>query len=165
VPAKLALSGDSLGIGTTADDARLNAALNALKVDGIDLLHATGTMLRQAALRHTGEPVHDHEWAADPAARRWWKALTERFAVPAVVYVERLAKDAYKAEIRDSHHLLAWAVEATPAEAVALAALAATGHAQAGRDGTAHLNRAAPHRRSAGEEAFQHTLADLDSAA
>ncbi|MEV6238457.1 hypothetical protein [Lentzea sp. NPDC051838] len=164
VPAKLARSGDSLGIGTTADAARLDAALNALKSDGIDLLHATGTMLRRAALLHTGEPVDDEEWADDPAARRWWKALTERFKVPAVVYVERLARGAYKAEIRDSHHLLAWAVEATPAQTVALAALAATGYAQAGRDGTAHLNNAGPHQRDQ-EEALQRTLADLDSAA
>ncbi|MET9632668.1 hypothetical protein ABZX92_34960 [Lentzea sp. NPDC006480] len=164
VPARLALSGDSLGIGTTAAEARLNAALTALKSDGIDLLHATGTALRHAAFRLTGEPVDDREWAADPAARKWWTALTGRFAVPAVVYVERLARGAYKAEIRDSHHLVAWAVEATAAQAVACAALAATGLAQAGRDGTAHLNRAAPDQRSA-EEAFQQTLAALDDAA
>ena len=162
IPAKLALSGDALGIGTTADDARLNAALNALKSDGIDQLHASGTALRRAARPLIGHPVPEHEWTADPTARRWWKSLTERFAVPADLELQQLAPGVYKAEIRTGRELLAWAVEATPADAVSLAALAATGHAQAGRDGTAHLNSAAPHHRSAGEEALQQTLATLD---
>ncbi len=162
IPAKLALSGDALGIGTTADDARLNAALNALESDGIDQLHARGTALRRAARPLIGHPVPEHEWTADRAARKWWRSLTERFAIPAELELQQLAPGAYKAEIRTGHQLRAWAVEATPADAVALAALAATGLAQAGRDGTAHLNSAAPHHRSAGEEALQHTLAALD---
>lgn len=179
IPAKLALSGDALGIGTTADAARLNAALNALKSDGIDHLHATGTALRRAARSLTGQPVPQQEWTADPTARRWWKTLTERFAVPASLELQQLAPGAYKAEIRNARQLLSWAVEATPADAVAFAALAATGNAQAGRDDTAHLNGAAPHPSKnhhvrawhwpadvrAREEALQQTLAALDGRA
>lgn len=177
IPAKLATCGDALGIGTTADAARLNAALNALKADGIDDLHARGTALRRAVRHRTGRPVHAP--TADPTARRWWKALTERFAVPATLRVEQLAPNVHKAEIHHADRLLAWAVEATPEDAVAFAALAATGHAQAGRDGTAHLNGAAPHHAGdrpgwatrawhwpadvrTTEEAFQQALAALD---
>ncbi|SDI92398.1 hypothetical protein SAMN04488074_10149 [Lentzea albidocapillata subsp. violacea] len=147
VPANLATSGDALGIGTTADSARLNAALNALKTDGvigIDETHARGAALRLAARHHRGEPADAHEWTGDPTAHRWWKALTARFGIPAVVRTERLAPGVHKAEISDGRHVLAWAVEATAADAVAFAALAATGYAQAGRTGTAHLNGAAP---------------------
>jgi hypothetical protein len=147
VPANLATSGDTLGIGTTADAARLNAALNALKTDGaigIDETHARGAALRQAARYHRGEPADAHEWTSDPTAHRWWKALTARFGVQAVVRVERLAAGVHKAEISNGRQILAWAVEATAADAVAFAALAATGYAQAGHAGTAHLNGAAP---------------------
>lgn len=149
VPANLATSGDTLGIGTTADAARLNAALNALKTDGIIGIndkHARGAALRLAARHHRGEPADANEWTSDPTAHRWWKALTARFEVPAVVRTERLAPGVYKAEIRNGQRILAWAVEATAADAVAFAALAATGHAQAGRVGTAHLNGAAPQK-------------------
>ncbi|WP_439656862.1 hypothetical protein ACSHWB_31250 [Lentzea sp. HUAS TT2] len=149
VPANLATSGDALGIGTTADAARLNAALTALKTDGvigIDDAHARGAALRLAVRHHRGEPADANEWTSDPTAHRWWKALTARFEVPAVVRTERLAPGVYKAEIRNGQRVLAWAVEATAADAVAFAALAATGYAQAGRVGTAHLNGAAPQK-------------------
>ncbi|MFI6096109.1 hypothetical protein ACIA8G_11175 [Lentzea sp. NPDC051213] len=147
VPANLATSGNALGIGTTADSARLDAALNAVKADGVIGLgqtHARGTALRLAARFKKGEPVHD--WATSPTARRWWKALTLRFAIPAEAQVERLAPGVFKAEIRHGNRILAWAVEATAGDAAAFAALAATGYAQAERDGTAHLNGAAPQR-------------------
>ncbi|WP_394618155.1 hypothetical protein JNUCC0626_03350 [Lentzea sp. JNUCC 0626] len=147
VPANLATSGAALGIGTTADAARLNAALNALKSDGvlgIDDVHARGAALRDKARHLRGEPADAAEWTSDPTAHRWWKALTARFGVPAVVRVERLADGVHKAEIRDKHRVLAWAVEATARDAVAFAALAAAGYAQAGQVGTAHLNGAAP---------------------
>ncbi|MFD4669016.1 hypothetical protein ACFWNN_04725 [Lentzea sp. NPDC058450] len=149
VPANLATSGTALGIGTTADAARLDAALHALKCDGvigIDDVHARGGALRRAARHHRGEPADPEEWTGDPTAHRWWKALTARFAVPAVVRADRLADGVYRAEIRDKHQVLAWAVEATAADAVAFAALAAAGFAQAGWAGTAHLNGAAPTR-------------------
>ncbi|MFS8097654.1 hypothetical protein LFM09_10995 [Lentzea alba] len=149
VPANLATSGDALGIGTTAEAARLDAALNAIKTDGVVGLtksHARGSALRLAARFHQGEPVPEREWATHATARRWWKALTLRFAVPAEATVERLAPNAFKAEIRHQQRILAWSIEATAGDAVAFAALAATGYAQAGRDGTAHLNGAAPQK-------------------
>ncbi|MGI5507280.1 hypothetical protein [Lentzea sp. CA-135723] len=149
VPANLATSGTALGIGTTAAAARLDAALNALKSDGvigIDDVHARGAALRQAVRHHRGEPADPEEWTGDPTAHRWWKALTARFGVAAVVRVERLADGVHRAEIRDKHRVLAWAVEASAADAVAFAALGATGFAQAGKAGTAHLNGAAPAR-------------------
>ncbi|MEU7474915.1 hypothetical protein AB0A63_02955 [Lentzea sp. NPDC042327] len=154
VPAKLATCGTALGIGTTADAARLDAALAAVKTDavlGVDDLHARGAALRLAARHHPGEPVEPPD---DPTARRWWKALTERFAVPAELRTTRLAPGVHRAEVHRGHHLLAWAVEATAADAVAFAALAATGHAQAGRTGTAHLTGAAPHRADAGQPSW-----------
>ncbi|MET9231616.1 hypothetical protein [Lentzea sp. NPDC003310] len=147
VPANLATAGNALGIGTTADQARLNAALHALKSDGVlglDDTHARGAALRHAVRHHRGEPADADEWTSDPTAHRWWKALTARFGVAAVIRTERLAPGVYRAEIGNGRRVLAWAVEATAADAVAFAALAATGYAQAGRDGTAHLNGAAP---------------------
>ncbi|MFD9698805.1 hypothetical protein [Lentzea sp. NPDC059081] len=141
-PVSLALSGDTLGIGTTADAARLDAALHALKCEGVigvDDHHARGAALRLAARHLGGEPADPDEWTTDRTARRWWKALTRRFRQPAVVDVRKLAPDAYRAEVRQGQRVLAWSVEATAADAVAFAALAATGHAQAGREGTAHV--------------------------
>ncbi|SER15500.1 hypothetical protein SAMN05216188_108124 [Lentzea xinjiangensis] len=151
VPANLATSAAALGIGTSADSARLDAALGSLKaggVLGITERHARGAALRLAASALDGEPAPAHEWTAGRTSHRWWKALTERFGRPAVVEVRKLAPNAYKAEIRQRRKLLAWAVEATAEDAVAFAALAATGHAQAGREGTAHLNGAAPRRKA-----------------
>lgn len=150
VPANVAVSGEVLGVGTTAEAARLDAAMAALRADlpagtvvGIDRSHALGSALRLAVSRLDGEPVPEREWACDPTARRWWKALTLRFAVPATVSVLRLAPGVVRAEIW-ADQLLAWAVEATAADAVAFAALAATGCVQAGGKGLAHLNGAAP---------------------
>ncbi|HEX7302642.1 hypothetical protein [Lentzea sp.] len=143
VPVALATSGDVLGIGATADAAVLDAALRALKSDGvigIDDHHARGAALRLAARHLPGEAADAAEWTTDRTARRWWKALTLRFRQPAVVDVRKLAPAAYRAEVRRGQRVLAWAVEATAAGAVAFAALAATGHAQAGRGGTAHVN-------------------------
>ncbi|SDF79529.1 hypothetical protein SAMN05216553_103323 [Lentzea fradiae] len=147
VPVNLALSGDALGIGTTADEARLRAALNAIKCDGVlgvDDLHARGAALRLAARYVPGEPAEPGEWTTGRTARRWWKALTLRFGRPAVVDVRKLAEDAYRAEVRQGQRVLAWAVEVTAADAVAFAALAAAAHAQAGRDGTAHVQGFGP---------------------
>ena len=146
LPANIALSGDVLGIGTAADDARLDAARLAVQaalgddvVVGIGQSHALGLTLRTAARRLAGVPVAEDEWAGDPTARRWWKALTLRFAVPATCAVSRLADGVYRAEIRTVDGPLSWAVEARAADAVSFAALAAVGRAQAGRSGVAQL--------------------------
>lgn len=152
VPANLAVSGETLGVGTTADAARLDAAIGALHtrlparvIAGIDRTHALGSALRRAVRDFPGgAPVPEQEWAGDPTARRWWKSLTLRFAVPATIEVTRLTTGVVRAEIRSPQGLLAWAIEASASDAVAFAALAATGRAQAARGGTGHLNGAAP---------------------
>ncbi|RKR91993.1 hypothetical protein BDK92_6424 [Micromonospora pisi] len=161
VPAALAIADKVLGIGATADAARLDAGLRAAErlagdgwVVGVDARHAAGVALRRAvhAARNSlpGADVPESSWADSPAARRWWKALTLRFGIDARVRVRRLAPTAMHAEIIAGGTVLAWAVEATAADAVGLAALAATGVAQARAAGVAvttggiTLNGAAP---------------------
>ncbi|MFY1695232.1 hypothetical protein [Solwaraspora sp. WMMA2101] len=108
---------------------------------GVDARHATGVALRRLvhAVGHRLDTVEvaEAEWATAPAARRWWKALTRRFGVPARVVAHRLPAGAVHAEIVTDDGPLAWAVEADAADAVALAALAATGVAQARAAGVA----------------------------
>ncbi|HLU45114.1 MAG TPA: hypothetical protein VKZ67_08875 [Natronosporangium sp.] len=150
VPAALAVAGDALGIGVTGDTARLDAALQAAAdalhttvgtdvVVGVDSPHATGVALRRWVHTHLADlpnaAVAEAEWADSPAARRWWKALTLRFGVPATLRVRRLAPNLVHARVDAGGETLAWAVEATPADAVAFAALAATGLIQARRAG------------------------------
>lgn len=153
LPAKIAICEGHLGIGTTTDAARLDAAVRALG-SAVDETHTHGNVLRDI-VRHQlpdfpADDVPEAEWAPDPTARRWWKALTLRFAVPAAITVTRLAGHAVHAEIRAGGRVLAWAIEAEPADAVAFAALAATGVQQAREAGLAmpdepcHLNGAAP---------------------
>ncbi|TCO56578.1 hypothetical protein [Actinocrispum wychmicini] len=151
VPANLAVCGTSLGIGTTADAARLDAVVRELG-EAIDLTQSHGDTLRTAVRRRRldGTILSEVDWADDPTARRWWKALTLRFGVPATIEVTRLAEHAVYAEIRAGERVLSWAIEATPADAVAFAALAATGAEQARQAGVDvpdepfHLNGAAP---------------------
>jgi hypothetical protein len=153
LPAKIAICEGHLGIGTTLDAARLDATVRALDT-GIDDMHAHGIILRDT-VRHQlpdfpSADVSEEEWSGDPTARRWWKALTLRFGVSASLVVTRLADHAVHAEIRSDKQVLAWAIEAEAADAVAFAALAATGVQQAREAGLAigdepcHLNGAAP---------------------
>lgn len=159
LPANVAISGDVLGVGVAAEDARLDAARLAVQaalgdgvIVGIGASHALGLALRTAARRLPGGPVEEDEWADDPTARRWWKALTLRFAVPATCEVSRLADGVHRAEIRTEAGPLSWAVEALAADAVSFAALAAVGRAQVGRSGPAPLLcGAAPVSRRGGE--------------
>lgn len=151
VPANLAVCGTSLGIGTTADAARLDAVVRELG-EAIDQTQSHGNTLRTAARRRRleGTILSEEDWRGDPTARRWWKALTLRFGVPAVIEVTRLAEHVVYAEVRADDQVLSWAIEALPADAVAFAALAATGVEQARQagvdvpDGPFHLNGAAP---------------------
>jgi hypothetical protein len=152
VPARLARCGRVIGVGSSADTAVLDATLGALRAQlpagtavGIGHIQALGYALRMM-VRHgaEGEPVPEREWASDPTARLWWKALTLRFAVPVTLAVRRIAPRVVRAEIQSSQGLLAWAVETTAADAVAFAALAAAGRVQAGATGVAHLNAAIP---------------------
>lgn len=151
LPVKLAASGDVVGFGTTEHAARLDALLRSARslapdgvVLGADQVHALGLALRTAVRHLDGTTVEEDEWAADPTARRWWKAVTLRFALPAVVEVTRLGPRVVRAVVRADGEELSWAVEASPADAVAFAAMAAAGRAQAGVTGTVVLCGAAP---------------------
>ncbi|MFE2752794.1 hypothetical protein ACFXGA_12430 [Actinosynnema sp. NPDC059335] len=139
VPVKLAASGDAVGYGTTRDSARLDAVVRAAHrlapdtaVVGADAVHALGLALRTAVRVLPGTPVEPGEWESDPTARRWWKAVVLRFALPAEVEVTRLGDGVVRAVVRSGGEELSWAVEASAADAVAFAALAAAGRAQAG---------------------------------
>ncbi|MBP2324119.1 hypothetical protein JOF56_004504 [Kibdelosporangium banguiense] len=153
LPAKIAVCEGHLGIGTTSDAARLDATVRALNT-GIDDTHTHGIILRATVRGQLPDfpatEVSEEDWAGDPTARRWWKALTLRFGVTASLCVTRLADHAVHAEIRSFDQVLAWAIEAEAADAVAFAALAATGVQQAREAGLSfsdepcHLNGAAP---------------------
>ncbi|MFD7659867.1 hypothetical protein ACFV4N_38320 [Actinosynnema sp. NPDC059797] len=151
LPVKLAASGDAVGFGTTEHAARLDALLRAARglapegaVVGADRVHALGLALRTAVRDLPGTPVEEDEWSADPTARRWWKAVVLRFALPAAVEVTRLGPGVVRAVVRAGGEELSWAVEAGAADAVAFAALAAAGRAQAGVTGSVSLCGAAP---------------------
>lgn len=152
LPANIVRAGNVLGVGTTLDGARIDATARALSrpgvVAGLDRAHALGNALRLALHARVAElpalTLSEVDWSSDATARRWWKALTLRFGVPATLQVTRLAETVVHAEIRDGERVLAWAVEATPADAVAFAALAATGAVQAGESGELWLSGAAP---------------------
>ncbi|WP_433539568.1 hypothetical protein ACQP10_21310 [Streptosporangium sandarakinum] len=146
LPVNLAACGEMVGYGTTLDAARLHAALSAVArpsdvAIGMDHLHARGLALRLATHRDRLEPVEavelveEAEWAGDPAARRWWKALTLRLAVPASIEVVRLAAGVVHAQVSARGCVLGWAVEAEAGEAAAFALLAATAREQARRAG------------------------------
>ncbi|MEU8774869.1 hypothetical protein [Streptomyces sp. NPDC048606] len=100
--------------------------------------HARGRALREAAARHlpsaiTAPPLPSGPWERHPQLRHWWTTLTARLAVPARLEVRRLAPDreAYLAVVHrrmpdgGAEPVLGRAVEATPGDAAAFAALAA----------------------------------------
>ncbi|QUF04756.1 hypothetical protein KCV87_01015 [Actinosynnema pretiosum subsp. pretiosum] len=142
LPVKLAASGEVVGFGVTEHSARLDALLRAASrlapegaLIGADRVHARGLALRAAVRGLPGEVVAGREWSGDPTARRWWKAVVLRFALPAEVEVTRLAPEVVRAVVRCGGVELSWAVEASAADAVAFAALAAAGRAQVERAG------------------------------
>jgi hypothetical protein len=132
-----------VGVGTNVEMARLTAMLGAIEATcgpttpvgvGVDATHARGVALRrlvhERAADLPGEDVDETWWAHEAAARRWWKAATLRFALPVQVRVRRLGAAAYHACVVDGEGVRGWAVEASAADAVAFAALAAVGRAQ-----------------------------------
>ncbi|MFD9476904.1 hypothetical protein [Streptomyces nojiriensis] len=108
---------------------------------GADPGHARGRALRHAAARrlaaapHRRPPLDPARWSGHPQLRHWWTTLTGRLAVPARLEVRRAAPhaQAYRAVVRRTPPgpssgpgpLLGEAVEATPGDAAAFAALAA----------------------------------------
>ncbi|MGW3328419.1 hypothetical protein [Streptomyces virginiae] len=108
---------------------------------GADPGHARGRALRHtaahhlAAAPHSSPPLDPARWSGHPQLRHWWTTLTGRLAVPARLEVHRAAPHAhaYRAVVRRTPQgpgrgpgpLLGEAVEATPGDAAAFAALAA----------------------------------------
>ncbi|MGY4394653.1 hypothetical protein [Streptomyces sp. TE12347] len=110
---------------------------------GADPGHARGRALRHTAARRLATAPHDRpppdpaHWSGHPQLRHWWTTLTGRLAVPARLEVHRAAPHAhaYRAVVRRTPQepgpgygpgpLLGEAVEATPGDAAAFAALAA----------------------------------------
>ncbi|WP_371679902.1 hypothetical protein [Streptomyces sp. NBC_01276] len=98
--------------------------------------HARGRALRAEAARRFGTgggrtPVASQRWSGHPQARHWWTTLTARLAVPARLHVFRVApgEEVYRAVVHrtgpDGSTPLGDAVEATPGDAAACAALSA----------------------------------------
>ncbi|MFI7358000.1 hypothetical protein ACIBTP_29280 [Streptomyces avidinii] len=104
--------------------------------------HARGRALRHAAARRLAAAAPDGRTAVDPARwsghpqlRHWWKTLTDRLDIAARLEVHRAAPraHAYRAVVRRTPAapghgpgpVLGEAVEATPGDAAAFAALAA----------------------------------------
>ncbi|MFE2248157.1 hypothetical protein [Streptomyces lavendulae] len=105
--------------------------------------HALGRALRAEVARRAGtgtgwQPVAPRRWSGHPQARHWWTTLTARLAVPARLHVFRVApgEEVYRAVVHrtgaDGPVPLGDAVEATPGDAAACAALAAVAAVSAG---------------------------------
>ncbi|MFJ7587613.1 hypothetical protein ACIQZO_09535 [Streptomyces sp. NPDC097617] len=108
---------------------------------GADPGHARGRALRHSTARRLAaipdgrSAVHPARWSGHPQLRHWWRTLTDRLAVPARLEVHRAAPraEAYRAVVRGTSAspgrgpgpVLGEAVEATPGDAAAFAALAA----------------------------------------
>ncbi|MFG3052441.1 hypothetical protein ACGFZP_15995 [Kitasatospora sp. NPDC048239] len=115
--------------------------------------HAVGRALRRAALARpadTGPEPSEDGWRDHPQARHWWTTLTRRLHPEAAMTVRRLGSEqVFLATVRTSTAPPARAVEATPADAAALAALAAltrtmADHALGTADHTALSGACAP---------------------
>ncbi|WP_035839234.1 hypothetical protein [Kitasatospora azatica] len=131
--------GTLLAAGARTDLARLDAVCRAaelrLSEEEFDVAvgatpeHARGRALRRAASRAGGERLPARSWADHPQARHWWRTLTERLHRPAELSVERLGSGAHCATVHVAGHRLSRplsrAVEATPGDAAAFAALGA----------------------------------------
>ncbi|MGY1584618.1 hypothetical protein [Streptomyces sp. MN13] len=107
---------------------------------GADPAHALGRALREAAAKAfpaAGAVLPEAHWREHPQAGHWWTALTRRLGTPARLEVRRLTdEEAYLAVVRggtddSAAHgpahgpVLGDAVEATPGDAAAFAALSA----------------------------------------
>jgi hypothetical protein len=149
LPSAVATCRRSVGTGATTGAARLDAAVRAAErlldpagggrvAVGADALHADGVLLRRAvhARARALSPV-DSLWTDAPLVARWWRALTVRFGVAARGSVVRLGDGVHLARVEAAGRELGWAVEATPEDAAAFAAMRATAAEQARRSGLA----------------------------
>ncbi|MFD7031151.1 hypothetical protein ACFWAR_24265 [Streptomyces sp. NPDC059917] len=146
-----------LGGAARLDLARLDLFCRAAELAlGEDLFtvgatpgHARGRALRSAARRRRApgrpDPVAAERWADHPQLRHWWATLTGRLGVAARLEVVRLAPgaEAYRAVVRPlapgggsaPPPPLGDAVEATPGDAAAFAALGAVVRTRAAAEG------------------------------
>ncbi|MFF9203934.1 hypothetical protein ACF1AE_19325 [Streptomyces sp. NPDC014986] len=121
---------------------------------GADPAHALGRALREAAAEAfpaAGAVLPEAHWREHPQASHWWTALTGRLGTPARLTVRRFAdEEAYLAVVRGGTDpaahgpVLGDAVEATPGDAAAFAALSAAAAADSAAQGlvVGHLCRA-----------------------
>ncbi|MFD9335283.1 hypothetical protein ACFWBF_12880 [Streptomyces sp. NPDC060028] len=147
-PATAQCGGSLVGGAPRLDLARLEVFCRAAELllggaaftVGANPGHARGRALREAAVHRCGPPaglpsVAEARWAGHPQVRHWWTALTGRLAVAARLEVFRAApgEEVYRAVVRRSASVvLGDAVEATPGDAAAHAALAAVAAVSAG---------------------------------
>lgn len=143
----------SYGVGVSAETARLAAVTgwcahvlaaalpgrppvavgaNRAQAEGILLRRLADRLVLAAGLASSPE-VSEAEWACSAQARLWWKAVTLRFAAPARMTVTRLDGGVFHAAVTAADRRLGWAVEATPWDAAAFAALTAAGALQRGQ--------------------------------
>ncbi|MFJ4691783.1 hypothetical protein [Streptomyces sp. NPDC088766] len=121
---------------------------------GADRAHALGRALRETAAKTFPAPstaLPEAHWREHPQAGHWWTALTGRLGTPARLEVRRLAdEEAYLAVVHGGTDpaahgpVLGDAVEATPGDAAAFAALsaAAAAHSASPKLAPGHLCRA-----------------------
>ncbi|MFF5158482.1 hypothetical protein ACFY3N_20015 [Streptomyces sp. NPDC000348] len=121
---------------------------------GADPAHALGRALREAAAEAfpaADSVLPEAHWREHPQADHWWTALTGRLGTPARLEVRPLVdEEAYLAVVRGGTDpaahgpVLGDAVEATPGDAAAFAALSAAAAADSAAQGlvVGHLCRA-----------------------
>ncbi|MGW0191635.1 hypothetical protein ACWDV7_38790 [Streptomyces sp. NPDC003362] len=153
--------GTVLAGASRLDLARLEAFCRAAELRlaarasvGADPAHALGRALREAAAKAfpaAGAVLPEAHWREHPQAGHWWTALTGRLGTPARLEVRRLAdEEAYLAVVRGGTDpavhgpVLGDAVEATPGDAAAFAALSAAAAVDSAAQGliVGHLCRA-----------------------
>ena len=132
----------SPAVGPTAEWARVVAGTGLVAqlagsrlgrpvIAGANIADARGRALRQVwAQLPPGQPANPQVWADHAAARRWWKALTLHFAADAALAVDRLADGVCRAVASVPGEPPSVAVEATPGDAAAMAALGLVGRLQ-----------------------------------
>ncbi|MFE2043116.1 hypothetical protein ACFXAZ_19740 [Streptomyces sp. NPDC059477] len=147
-----------------ADLARLDAICRAAElrlgapgpgvVVGMDPGHAWGRALRRAVVhtpRDSAAGLGEEHWSHHPQARHWWATLTGRLGIRATLSVFRLsAASVFHAVVRHGpapglpDRTLGTAVEATPGDAVAFAALAATARVLAAAQQVTYAHESRP---------------------
>ncbi|TDU73968.1 hypothetical protein [Streptomyces sp. KS 21] len=162
LPAALAactsVAGPLVAGAPRTDLARLSAACRAAELHLDEVMpgpvtvgagpgHALGRALRRAALAAAGPPdlaLGEEEWREQPQARHWWTVLTRHLGLAMQMTVHQFSVGgAYLAVVRNlaarggTAGVAARAVEATPADAAALAALGAVTRAMAAEHGPA----------------------------